>query len=291
MKSSYYLILTIICFSTFVKAQDEAGVTPDTASTGGTFVGIVEDRMFENTTAGEFTPGKGFTLFKTELASLNISVYGLARYINQMPGNQSFDDHLNRTRDGDTRNDIWWHRTFVWVSGILLYTKIKIHCIGLGIGSYKPGTDLWKPPDTLLVLPLRWSRDSTEFRNPFNAGTMAILFIQRPCTGRRIFQTRIYLRSLDNGRTSCQSSGIGLMVGNNLSQLGVTASQLTRELSTSASVWWMPTTGEFGPRGGYGDFEMHQEFATRFGASFVHAREESSISGWYSVWRDSGKII
>jgi hypothetical protein len=65
-----------------------------------------------------------------------------------------------------------------------------------------------------------------------------------------------------------------IMLGNNLSILGVTVSQLTRDLSTSASIWWMPTTGEFGPRGGYGDFELHQEVATRFGASFTHMRED-----------------
>ena len=35
----------------------------------------------------------------------------------------------------------------------------------------------------------------------------------------------------------------------------------------------MPTTGEFGPRGGNGDFENHQKLATRFGASFFHSRE------------------
>ena len=64
-----------------------------------------------------------------------------------------------------------------------------------------------------------------------------------------------------------------VFVGNNLSQLGITASQMSRYMSTSASIWWMPTTGEFGPRGGYGDFENHEELATRFGASFTHCRE------------------
>ena len=63
-------------------------------------------------------------------------------------------------------------------------------------------------------------------------------------------------------------------VGNNLSILGTTVSQLSRDLSTSASLWWMPTTGEFGPRGGYGDFEIHQEVATRFGASYTHMRDD-----------------
>jgi hypothetical protein len=35
----------------------------------------------------------------------------------------------------------------------------------------------------------------------------------------------------------------------------------------------MPTTGEFGPRGGFGDLEKHQKWATRLGMSVCHARE------------------
>ena len=63
-------------------------------------------------------------------------------------------------------------------------------------------------------------------------------------------------------------------LGNNISELGVTAANDTRDLSTSASVWWMPTTGEFGPRGGLGDFEHHEELATRIGVSATRTRED-----------------
>jgi hypothetical protein len=65
-----------------------------------------------------------------------------------------------------------------------------------------------------------------------------------------------------------------IMIGNNLSQLGTTVSQLTRDLATSASIWWMPTTGEFGYRGAFGDFDNHEKVATRFGASYLHARDD-----------------
>ena len=63
------------------------------------------------------------------------------------------------------------------------------------------------------------------------------------------------------------------MLGNNLSNLGIQASKLTRELSKSASLTWMPTTKEFGPRGGQGDFEHNENLATRFGASYCYSRE------------------
>jgi hypothetical protein len=44
-------------------------------------------------------------------------------------------------------------------------------------------------------------------------------------------------------------------------------------MAYSASVWAHPTTGEFGPRGGFGDFEHHEKLATQIGASAAHARE------------------
>ena len=37
----------------------------------------------------------------------------------------------------------------------------------------------------------------------------------------------------------------------------------------------MPTTHEFGPRGAYGDWEWHEELATRFGMSYVDSPEQS----------------
>src|SRR5262245_1070033 len=75
------------------------------------------DEQFKNTTAGEFTPAKGFDLVKTSWASLNISFYGLFRYVNQLPTNQFFTDHLGRERQVKSRNDLNWHRTMVWLTG------------------------------------------------------------------------------------------------------------------------------------------------------------------------------
>jgi hypothetical protein len=64
------------------------------------------------------------------------------------------------------------------------------------------------------------------------------------------------------------------MLGNNLSTLGVQTSKETRDLSKSFSMMWMPTTGEFGARGGIGDYEYHKKAATRFGFSYVSSRED-----------------
>jgi hypothetical protein len=65
------------------------------------------------------------------------------------------------------------------------------------------------------------------------------------------------------------------MVGNNLSTLGVSAAQLDNGLNTvSTMVQWLPTTGEFGLYGTFGDYDYHQKLATRVGAHFTHSVED-----------------
>jgi hypothetical protein len=64
------------------------------------------------------------------------------------------------------------------------------------------------------------------------------------------------------------------MVANNLSILGVSATQLDNKLDTqSFSLVWLPSTGEFGLYGTFGDYDDHQMVATRFGAHFTHCLE------------------
>mgnify|MGYP003694480673 CR=1 FL=1 len=58
-----------------------------------------------------------------------------------------------------------------------------------------------------------------------------------------------------------------------ISQLGNTVADDNRDMSYSGSLWWQPTTGEFGPRGGFGDLEHHEKLSTQFGLSTCSARE------------------
>jgi hypothetical protein len=52
------------------------------------------DSTYKNMATGEFTPGKGFQLVKSKFGSLNISVYGMARYVNQMSPDTTWTDHF-----------------------------------------------------------------------------------------------------------------------------------------------------------------------------------------------------
>jgi len=65
------------------------------------------------------------------------------------------------------------------------------------------------------------------------------------------------------------------MFANNLSTLGVSAAQLDNRLDTqSYSVQWLPTTGEFGLWNTFGDYDDHQQVATRIGIHYTHSLEE-----------------
>jgi len=86
--------------------------------------GAVKDSTYDNYASGEFTPGRGFDMVKTKYGSLNISLYAIARYLNQMPGHQTWQDHLGRDREFIGRNDFFWHRTMIWFSGWLGTPKL-----------------------------------------------------------------------------------------------------------------------------------------------------------------------
>jgi hypothetical protein len=62
-------------------------------------------------------------------------------------------------------------------------------------------------------------------------------------------------------------------IDRSISQLGNNTGDDNRDMAYSASVWIQPTTGEFGPRGGFGDLEHHDKLATQFGASTCISRE------------------
>ncbi|MEO8307472.1 MAG: hypothetical protein ABI616_05470 [Pseudomonadota bacterium] len=65
------------------------------------------------------------------------------------------------------------------------------------------------------------------------------------------------------------------MVANNLSTLGVSAAKLDNKFdTTSFSLQWLPTTGEFGLYGTFGDFDWHENLATRLGVHYTQSTED-----------------
>ena len=58
---------------------------------------------------GEFEPGEGFLVGRSEVGELSISAYALVRYLNQDDPDGVFTDHLGNVRPVDGRNDMPRH--------------------------------------------------------------------------------------------------------------------------------------------------------------------------------------
>ncbi|GAO40993.1 hypothetical protein FPE01S_01_00040 [Flavihumibacter petaseus NBRC 106054] len=227
---------------------------------------------YPNTTSGEFTPGKGFSLVKTKIATLNLSIYAMVRYLNQMPGKQTWQDHLGRDREFTGRNDFHWHRAMLWFSGQLFTPKLTYVAT------------VWSVMTTQQTLV--YGNIQYRFNKNFTlaAGIMpniSVRSMQGPFPFYLSTDRTMGEESLRAGFTNgitlkgeiVPRLNYALFLGNNLSTLGVQAAKLTRTLSKGVGLTWMPTTGEYGPRGGLIDFENHKEVSTRFGMSYTHDRD------------------
>jgi hypothetical protein len=265
-KTAFIAPLILFLFGTaaiaqnYVAAEDSLKVDPNAT-------------VYTNAAAGEFTPGRGFAMVKNRFASLNISLYGMARYINQLPANGTWLDHLGNERTFTGRHDIYWHRVMLWFTGYLGSTRKLTYMATVWT--------VFTTQQTLVYGNIAYT---------FNKhARLAIGIAPNPCIrslqGPFPFFTSTDRTMVEDALRGGFTNGLTLsgeliprlnytlMVGNNLSQLGIKANQLSRNMSRGASLSWMPTTGEFGPRGGNGDFESHDKPATRFGVNYSHSRE------------------
>lgn len=221
---------------------------------------------------GEFNPGRGFVVGRGRYGELDFSGYMVSRFLDQTPGQQTATDHLGRPITVTPRVDFQFHRvmlfsqgwlfdpkfqflTFVWtvqdtnqvaVGGALTYDFNKYINLGLGWNAY-PGTQ------------------SLQGSHPYWLSydrVMADEFF-RPYFSQGLFAQGNLLRTLQ----------YRWLVGNNLSNLDIPAVKLNRDLSGGFAITWFPTTGEFGPRGAFGDYEWHERLATRFNFAYTFSPE------------------
>jgi hypothetical protein len=223
-------------------------------------------------TWGEFSPGKGFVIGKSKLGSLSLSAYAMARYVNQMPAGQTFTDHLGNERPVDARNDFFSHRIMVFLTGWVASPKFYYNIF------------LWTVNTTaqqgiFATFGYQFSRRfSLYFGILGNPGSRSIggshPYWLAP---DRVMADELFRNYFTMGISAQGELVPGLWwnatAGNNNSSLGIKATELDRKFTVGGSVWWMPTTKEFGPRGAYGDWEMHDTLATRFGVSVSHSPE------------------
>jgi hypothetical protein len=217
-------------------------------------------------TWGEFDPGDGFLVGRTSAGELSISAYALVRYMDQLPADQTFTDHLGNERDVDTRQDVFPHRVMVFFKGWLGNPKLIYNVFIWTVNT----TD----QDALFgSLGYQFNRKFSLYAGLNGLpGTRSLQGSHPFWLGHdRVMADEFFRPYFSYGVWAQGEVTPGLwynaMVANNLSALGIKATQLDRDFGWGASAWWMPTTHEFGPRGAFGDWEMHEELATRFGVS------------------------
>jgi hypothetical protein len=220
---------------------------------------------------GSYEPGPGFKVARTERASMAISAYMLLRGLDQL-GNDSYTDHLGQPRPVQRRRDIQLHRAFVFITGFMLDPRLRYNFT------------LWSMPSVLRsgIMGALTYEVAEAFH--LSAGVSALpgirslhaVFPFLPGTdwqmAEEFFKPGDTAGVWASGRIAGQLYYTA-MLGNSINQSSVTSLQLTRAFAESATLVWMPTTGEFGPREGFGDFEQHEHPATRFGVSVTHSNE------------------
>jgi len=223
---------------------------------------------------GDFEPGAGFLVGRNSAGELAISGYALERYVNQTPAEQTFTDHLGNERTVDGRNDIWPHRIMIFLKGWVGNPKL-IYTV-----------TLWAVLDTnqnaiFANIGYQFDRKFSVYAGfNGNPGTRSLQGSHPYWLGHDRVMADEFFRPFFTAAVYAQGELVkglwyNVSAGNNNSILGVKSSQLDRSLTTGGSMWWMPTTKEFGPRGAYGDWERHDKVATRFGFSTVRSPEQS----------------
>lgn len=228
---------------------------------------------------GNFIPGKGFRLANTDHGVLDFSVYTYLRYLNQNELDDTYTDHLGNVRDIDERNDLQ-------VQKVILYFKGWVYDPNLRYVFYTWTSNTSQGDGAQVVVAGYLTYHFSEAFN-LSAGISG-LPSTRSMEGQWPNFLKVDYRTITDEyfrgsyTTGFFASGAlmpelqyKVMLGNNLSQLGVNGPQMDDTFDTlAAALWWMPTTGEYGANQGFGDFEHHDELATRFGIHYTHSTED-----------------
>lgn len=227
---------------------------------------------------GGFEPGKGLILMRSDIGEVNLGLVSYLRYLNQDGMDDTYTSSFGQPFDVTPREDFQLAKVQITLRGWLFDPRFGYNAYvwtsnasqGLGAQVVAAGN-------------LNWT---------FNEHFRAYFGIQSVPSTRSTNRTFPYWLRNDNRPIADEffrgsyTQGIwadgkivdGLeyrvMLANNLSALGVQARQLDANIDTfSGALTWMPTTKEFGPANGFGDFEDHQEVATLFSAHYTQSTE------------------
>jgi hypothetical protein len=229
--------------------------------------------------APAYVPNVGFLLVDGDKGQVYFRLFSYGRYLNQLNLNEHYVDGFGNTKDVVRRQDMQLNKFFAPFSGWFLTPKMRYY---LYVWSSNPSQG--DPAQVVGAGNLTWA-----FNRHVNVGVgITSLPTVRSTEGQFPYWLGVDDRTIaDEFFRGSYTSGVWVkgevntklkymaMFANNLSTLGVSASQLDNRFDTqSYSLQWLPTTGEFGYIGAFGDFDNHQKLATRLGVHYSHSLEE-----------------
>ncbi len=233
----------------------------------------------EKKRAPEYVPNAGFLLFEGEKGEMYARLFSYVRYLNQKGLDPTYTDYFGNTHAVKQREDVQLNKFFLPFSGWFLDPRLRYYLyvwssnpsqgdpaqvVGAGNLSFTFNRHLTLGGGITSLPSVR----STEGQFPYWLG------IDDRLTADEFFRGSYTSGFWLKGELFTKFKYMG-MIGNNLSTLGVSAAQLDNQFNTTSfMLQWLPTTGEFGLYGTFGDFDHHEKLATRLGAHYTHSRED-----------------
>lgn len=229
---------------------------------------------------GRYTPNLGFKVVNTEYGDMNVSIYTYVRYLNQLGLDSNYTDAFGNVKRVQERQDVQLLKLQIKFLGWILNPKLRYF-----LYAWTSNANQGLGAQVVLAGNLQYT-----FNKHFTfGGGIRSLPGTRSVEGNFPFWLNVDSRHIaDEFMRPSYTSGFWatgelakrlkyqVMVGNNMSTLGVPASRLDNGLNTlSSALIWFPT-GEFekGFSGqGWGDFEHHDKFSTRLAVHFSRSDE------------------
>jgi len=258
---------------------DDTGVwVADGCSAEFVVAGALTDER-EATRPLEHIPNVGFLLYDGEKGQIYFRLFSYARYVNQRNLDATYVDAFGKTQTIQQRQDMQLAKFFSPFAGWFVTPKFRYYLyvwssnasqgdaaqvVGAGNLSYSFNRFVTVGAGITSLPTVR----STEGQFPYWLGVDDRLIADEFFRGS--YTTGVWLK----GEFATKWKYMA-MFANNLSTLGVSAAQLDNKFDTqSYSLQWLPTTGEFGLYGTFGDYDDHQTPAIRVGAHYSHSKEE-----------------
>ena len=227
----------------------------------------------------EHIPNAGFLLYDGDQGQIYFRLFTYARYLNQRNLDSTYVDSFGNTKTVQLRQDMQLQKFFAPFAGWFLTPKFRYYLyvwssnasqgdpaqvVGAGNISYNFNKYV-NAGFGITSLP---SVRSTEGQFPYWLGVDDRLIADE------FFRGSYTSGAWVKGEIATKFKYMA-MIGNNLSTLGVSAAQIDNHFNTqSYMIQWLPTTGEFGLYGTFGDYDTHEKVATRLGAHYTFSREE-----------------